>query len=1205
MKNFVRKIIRSLVLPTVVGLSIFVSALCAPLAVDNAWQTRILTMASVTETSLTISGLPSRTAEVGDSTAVITGGNVKLYHAGILYTETTYREEGIYEYRFYGNASDSDYYDKYVVSVSKSGYSITLPFNTDKIIPTVVKNGTVTVDLPDIPDANIIKTKGGKTFNKQDDAGEFANITVDKDVSKQGDVLKAKYILKDAGKTVFIYPLTDIQISNESNATWTALPSVSSSNPTIRWNVETTLPTPTIPNAKVGDTEISVEGYTYIHKVEFAAARNDDGTLKNSRDITGECQIDGLKWTPVKVSGYYKITYATKTLWGYAEGTDADFDYSGEYVIYEPLNILYISRDTVSPEIKFTEDYSVLPTSSKELNDEDKYKDLAYKMPDTNAVSLTKVRNGVNLPAIAVYDNGGIGEVRVVLTKLKDENNPSSSNMTVATYRSIDGTDGNGTFFNYDYKQEKSLVIDEDGNYKLDIYVYDTASSTDERTEEDVYKYNNSTSKTYYFAVSDTFINSLPTIADFAVPDIYLADGGEISVAVPTVTDGETPSGNIKIEYFIDGTALDAPVNGVLKVNGKDFTAGIKKIVVKATDYNGDTATKDSASFSIFTASTSTASANGSFAATGKQNVKYTMPAVLLSAQEDTFVSMKVFTIQNGERIYTPIYNDDNEIVGTRMARAATTLPNDWFWTPSYAGEYYIEILTKAVASSSMRIEIKKVTVSANSDIIGVSPFALSSSKIYSGSASVATGDAWNISGLQFTYNGVEYVATNRQIREKSSGVAFGTYTIDIIGSNDYILTGSQFTPTTSGTYKFIYTYYNGGIEIGNSEIVLTAAESSLASGNVKISEIGYDETTITDAIVLEGFLDSNNGGSTNIVVPDEKLTLEAVSGETGRWQYPLIAIPYANVLYDGATANIKVTKQNSSGDALVDTTNLSSTTIANIMKDGFYVFRPTGKFTSATASPNTAVTKSEIAGDYVVTYTIQHNGATTTKEFVISVGDVSKLTLSVEKAKGAVSSLTKNNDGSLEVAVNKKITIDLSKLADAFDGNENMLEWIRTSDTEGATQEEKVVNYLRRNLTFTITSDSGVDVAKTTWSLSDAITAVDALDDINFYATRYEYTPVTTGTYTIKFSLSNLFKTGDTGTASFTFSVITDDSSTNEIDPRNVWGIILIVLSVGLLGGVIYYFIKTGKETKFIGTVRPTSKPKKEKKKDEEKDKV
>jgi len=37
-----------------------------------------------------------------------------------------------------------------------------------------------------------------------------------------------------------------------------------------------------------------------------------------------------------------------------------------------------------------------------------------------------------------------------------------------------------------------------------------------------------------------------------------------------------------------------------------------------------------------------------------------------------------------------------------------------------------------------------------------------------------------------------------------------------------------------------------------------------------------------------------------------------------------------------------------------------------------------------------------------------------------------------------------------------------------------------------------------------------------------------------------------------------------------------------DRITPGQIWGIILIIISSGLLIGVVFYFIKTGRQTKF-----------------------
>jgi len=56
--------------------------------------------------------------------------------------------------------------------------------------------------------------------------------------------------------------------------------------------------------------------------------------------------------------------------------------------------------------------------------------------------------------------------------------------------------------------------------------------------------------------------------------------------------------------------------------------------------------------------------------------------------------------------------------------------------------------------------------------------------------------------------------------------------------------------------------------------------------------------------------------------------------------------------------------------------------------------------------------------------------------------------------------------------------------------------------------------------------------------------------------------------------------------TVSFTI-VIKEDEPKKKISPQTVWGTILIVISSGLLLGVIVYFVQTGRRTKFAGATK------------------
>jgi hypothetical protein len=90
---------------------------------------------------------------------------------------------------------------------------------------------------------------------------------------------------------------------------------------------------------------------------------------------------------------------------------------------------------------------------------------------------------------------------------------------------------------------------------------------------------------------------------------------------------------------------------------------------------------------------------------------------------------------------------------------------------------------------------------------------------------------------------------------------------------------------------------------------------------------------------------------------------------------------------------------------------------------------------------------------------------------------------------------------------------------------------------------------------------------------------------------TIYSFTPSMAGTYEVTFSIVNEITQSTASSAKLTLTLTTDSSSTTiKNRAKDVWGWILIILSSGLLIGVVFYFIKTGRDTKFAGA--PTPKP-------------
>ena len=95
---------------------------------------------------------------------------------------------------------------------------------------------------------------------------------------------------------------------------------------------------------------------------------------------------------------------------------------------------------------------------------------------------------------------------------------------------------------------------------------------------------------------------------------------------------------------------------------------------------------------------------------------------------------------------------------------------------------------------------------------------------------------------------------------------------------------------------------------------------------------------------------------------------------------------------------------------------------------------------------------------------------------------------------------------------------------------------------------------------------------------------ATKAIKDPNNYTYKFDLTEGS-GTYKVTAELYNNY-TSSTVSSSIAFTL--DAESTNKsVNLNTVWGIILIVLSVGLLAGVIFYFIKTARATRFVDAPR------------------
>jgi hypothetical protein len=472
-----------------------------------------------------------------------------------------------------------------------------------------------------------------------------------------------------------------------------------------------------------------------------------------------------------------------------------------------------------------------------------------------------------------------------------------------------------------------------------------------------------------------------------------------------------------------------------------------------------------------------------------------------------------------------------------------------------------------------------------------------------------------------------------------------GNYEIEIQGVNDYFLTGSQIIPNTAGTYKIIYKFHlNDGTEINDKTFTLTATANDSSTASIKLADMYLTDAvngkitevkggSTIEALVLENFLNYNVGGETSFNVTDDILGDESLvevkeSGAT-YIGYPLIAVPKAKSSVTGVTFDVKVQKSgntDTNGSAIYEfdtagTEDAIKTKTENSLVGGYYTFRPTGRFKSSPHGNNNSILgyisqpeesyKNDISGVYIVTYTMHNNGTDTELTFNITIGDPKVGELVVKD--GAIKDILP--ESKIEYTVGDQIYIDITKLD--FSGNEKFYEYIRTDGNSGAdlTEEEKntkMRNYIGKNLSIYVYIDgesyaytgAGTSEKQLTKGVlreedgtkifaSDGLTAEETDKINNGNGLVYAFTPSNAGTYKVSMSLWNPFSNNSASTYVEMTVKDVEVSKDNLIDPSNIWGIILIVLSSGLLIGVVFYFIKTGRETKFITSVTPKAEKK------------
>lgn len=192
-------------------------------------------------------------------------------------------------------------------------------------------------------------------------------------------------------------------------------------------------------------------------------------------------------------------------------------------------------------------------------------------------------------------------------------------------------------------------------------------------------------------------------------------------------------------------------------------------------------------------------------------------------------------------------------------------------------------------------------------------------------------------------------------------------------------------------------------------------------------------------------------------------------------------------------------------------------------------------------SNKNLTVTKTDIGyeftptvdGVYTVIYTAVDNANnTTTKSFSIRIGDNTAPSISI----GA-----EENNAPTEIKVGNPLTLKLEEITISDDG-------------ESKTADELINEYKNGYKLFnvTVTGPNGETVSKNGDS--------------------YEYTLSETGKYTITYVAKD--GAGNTKTVKKVVEVFGDENAS--VVSSETWGVILIVVSLAILGGVVIYFVKT-----------------------------
>ena len=224
------------------------------------------------------------------------------------------------------------------------------------------------------------------------------------------------------------------------------------------------------------------------------------------------------------------------------------------------------------------------------------------------------------------------------------------------------------------------------------------------------------------------------------------------------------------------------------------------------------------------------------------------------------------------------------------------------------------------------------------------------------------------------------------------------------------------------------------------------------------------------------------------------------------------------------------------------------------------------------------------VDGTYTITYTLTYQDATATLKFNVAVGDVATPIISFTEEKTEDLFTTYHDENGVKGT--GKNNRDW-RVGDTFYIDSRYFD----VDANGGVRTDFNEEYIAKKLNLTVMTPNNIWMTDGGTSDNSIIKTPSRDEDIkgtqNFRIWSFKLSEP--GEYTVTFNIQS--ESGRSATPFTRKITVTEKPEDSKISPTQVWGTVLIVLSVGLLLGVVIYFIQTGKNTKFNAAAKGKTK--------------